>query len=112
MLDILLQLGACMNWLHPLWTMIQNVRNGPHHTFYVQYGQGWSGRECEKLLKRAGIQCWGRIVFHNEIMLTVRKPQAERGEKILVDAGVPLLNRLRPTGRFTAPGWMRLFRLS
>jgi hypothetical protein len=112
MLDTLLQIGACMDWISPIWAIIQDIRYGPNHTFLVAYGQGWSGRECDKLLKRAGIQSWGRMVVHNEIMLTVRKPQAARGEKILVDAGVPLLNRLRPTGRFTVPGWMRLFRLS
>jgi hypothetical protein len=77
--------------LDPLTAGLQDVLEGPNHTFFVPATSGWSGLEIERLLARYGVRIWGRQIVKGEIMLTVREPQARWAQYLLDRNGVPLV---------------------
>ena len=101
MLDRLLAFGAVFDWISPLWAYIQDVLNGPSHTFLVPHDAGWSGREIERLLRQHGVHVWGLMIVDGLIMFTVRQAQARWAQYLLQRAGVPiaygLLDETAPT---------------
>jgi hypothetical protein len=89
MFDRLLVVGTAFDWISPVAAIIQDVTNGPSHTFLIPYDCGYSGRDISKLLKRRGVDSWGHMVVNHTIMITVRRGQALWAQQLLDQAGIP-----------------------
>lgn len=103
MFNKLLEFGRSFDWISPLIAQIQNVANGPHRTFLISGGSGWSGRRIGRMLNQHGVQYWGMMIVEGELMLTVRQQQAGWTQYLLQREGIPLLNPL-PSGRVAEAG--------
>ena len=92
MLDDLLGLGSLFDWLTPLWSTVQDLAHGGGHTFTIEQdgGAGYTGRQVERILKRAGCKTWGlQLVWPGDALLvSVPKGQAWLGWQALTQAGV------------------------
>ncbi|MCB0174007.1 MAG: hypothetical protein KDJ97_26050 [Anaerolineae bacterium] len=93
-IDKLIEIGVNADWISPLLSMIQDVANGPHHDFLVDWNSGWSANEIKRLLENHGIKTWGVMVRHEIIMFTVRKKQAQWAQYVLQSHSVPILSGL------------------
>jgi len=98
MFERLLRTGASWDWITPVASLIQDWRHRKegHHTYLITYGQGWSGNQCRRILRRHGIQTWGAMVVNDTIMITVPLPHASYGQHLLDKAGVPVENEPLP----------------
>jgi len=85
----LLQLGTVFDWISPMCSIVQDVANGPSHTFMIPQDCGWTGSEIARLLQRRGIKTWGHMIVNGTIMITVRRPQAEFARYLMGQAGLP-----------------------
>jgi hypothetical protein len=90
MLDKMLEVGACFDWITPLVTVAQDLANGPGHTFLIPQECGWSGRDIAGLLRRRGVKSWGLMVVDHSLLVRVTLRQARWAEYILESAGIPL----------------------
>lgn len=101
MLDWFLEVASFFDWISPLMAGIQDLLNGPSHTFLVPEACGWSGRQIEQLLRAHGIRLWGKMVVHGSIMFTVPLTQARWAQHLLAREGIPIQNPLRGRARRT-----------
>jgi hypothetical protein len=92
----LLSAGATLDWISPLVAIIQDLVNGPHHDFYVDWNAGWSVNEIKRLLKRNGVRVWGAMLIDSMIVFTVRQAQAARTQDVLQQRGVPIVAGFLP----------------
>ena len=100
MIDKILGVGASLDWISPLASVLGDVVNGPSHTFLIPYDScPLSGREVEILLRRQGVKSWGHMVVSGTLMVSVRLSQARWAEHLLEDAGVPIENPAATSGR-------------
>jgi hypothetical protein len=90
MLSKFLEFGTVFDWISPLVAMMQDIANGPSHTFFIPENCGWSGREIEHLLRRHGVATWGLMIVDHLIMLTVREAQAHWAQYLLEREGIPI----------------------
>jgi len=90
MFDKLLEFGTTFDWISPLMAEIQDIANGPSHTFLIPEDCGWSGRAIERLLKDKGIKTWGLMIVDNMILVTVRQAQARWGQYLLDRERIPI----------------------
>jgi len=90
MLDTLLHLLASFDLISPVLAAIQNVINGPSHTFLIPEDCGWSGRRIEYLLNSYGVQPWGLMIINRMLRITVRQPQARWAQYLLEREGIPI----------------------
>jgi hypothetical protein len=104
MLDKVLEVGACFDWITPLITVVQDLANGPGHTFLIPNDCGWSGRDIEDLLRRRGVRSWGHMVVKHSLMLRVRQKQARWAQYLLERAGIPLEGGMVASSRAQAAG--------
>lgn len=92
MLDDLLGLGSLFDWLTPLWATVQDLAHGGGHTFTIEQDGGavYTGKQVERILKRAGCKTWGlQLVWPGDALLvSVPKGQAWLGWQALTKAGV------------------------
>lgn len=96
-IDKFFEIGVNADWISPLLSIIQDMANGPHHDFLVDWNSGWSANEIKRLLKKHGIKVWGVMVRHETIMFTVRKKQAQWAQYVLQKNGIPLMGGLLST---------------
>lgn len=101
MLQKLLDIGMTFDWITPVIAQIQDIANGPHRTFLISEGSGWSGHQVGRMLRDHGVKYWGMMIVEGKLMLTVRQQQAGWTQYLLQREGIPLLNPL-PSGRPTA----------
>jgi hypothetical protein len=90
MLDRILAIGSAFNWISPLIAGIKDITNGPSHTFLIYEECGWSVNEIVRLLRRHGIKTWGHMIVNNNIMITVRKAQAQWAQYLLERERIPI----------------------
>ena len=90
MLDSLLHLMASFDLIGPILAIIQNIANGPSHTFLIPENCGWSGRQIDDLLKGHGIKTWGLMIISRKIRITVRLAQARWAQYLLDREGIPV----------------------
>ena len=90
MLDRLLEFGTVFDWISPLIAEVQDVTNGPAHTFLIPEDCGWSGRAVERLLKDQGIKTWGLMIADHMILITVRQAQARWAQYLLDRERIPI----------------------
>jgi len=90
MLDKILELGTLFDWISPLVAAVQDVTNGPSHTFMMREDCGWSGREIANTLRRHGVKTWGHMIVNHSIMITVRRKQAQWAQYLLEREGIPI----------------------
>ena len=88
-LEKLLEMGTVFDWISPTLSIVQDVANGPSHTFMIPQDCGWTGHEIARLLQRRGIKTWGHMIVNGTIMITVRRPQAEFARYLMEQAGLP-----------------------
>ena len=110
MLNKLLEIGMSFDWITPVLAQVQNVANGPHRTFLVSGGSGWSGHRIERLLRDNGVRCWGMMIVSQKLMLTVRQEQAGWTQYLLQREGIPLLNPIASAHVATTNGGAALSR--
>lgn len=89
--DRAVEVLAATDVISPVLAAIQDVVNGPSHTFLIPYNCGWSGYEIASLLRSQGIETWGHMIVNRMIMITVRLPQARWAWGILAREGIPLI---------------------
>jgi len=87
MLDELLQLGACLDWISPLLAIAQNLANGPSETLMFPVTCGWTGSEIAKLLHQHGIKTWGHMVVNDYYMINIRQSQSRWAHYVLQRSG-------------------------
>ena len=90
MIDDLLHLMASFDLISPVLAVIQNVANGPSHTFLIPEDCGWSGRRIEHLLRSHGVKTWGLMIINRMLRITVRRPQARWAQYLLEREGIPI----------------------
>jgi hypothetical protein len=108
----LFQILSIFDWITPSKAIVDDVKHSievgsPLHawTFYLPYQKSvkkaWNGRDIEKLLKQNGIKSWGHMDYFNEYLFRVDLDDAQKAERILTKAGVPLKDSCRgaPKGR-------------
>ena len=78
------------DWISPLIAEIQDIANGPSHTFLIDENITWSGREIARMLERHGVKSWGHMIVDGYIMITVRQPQAGWAAYLLEREGLPV----------------------
>jgi len=89
-----LELLGYFDWISPLVAMLQTIKHGRGHAFYVGLDSGWTGAQCDRILKDAGITVYGRCIAKGDAFFQVPTAQAEWAEYLLLRAGVPLKYRL------------------
>ena len=95
MIDTILGIGASLDWISPLASVLGDLMNGPSHTFLIPYAASpLSGREVSWLLGKRGVKSWGHMVVSGTLMVSVRLGQARWAQHILEQEGVPIENPL------------------
>ena len=97
MIDKLLDIGAGADWMGPLYTLIRGgLSDG--YTFGIEYaGCPVTGRDIQLELKRRGIKSWGLMVAEGLLMLSVKKQDAPKAQRIMQGMGVSIENPVAPT---------------
>jgi len=90
MLDSLLHLMASFDLIGPTLAIVQNIANGPSHTFLIPENCGWSGRQIEHMLRSHGIKTWGLMIIDRKLRITVRLAQARWAQYLLDREGIPV----------------------
>ena len=90
MYDNLLHLIASFDLISPVMATIQNVANGPSHTFLIPENCGWSGRKIEHLLRSHGVKTWGLMIINRLLRITVRLEQSRWAQYLLEREGIPI----------------------
>lgn len=96
MLDDILHLLASFDLISPICAILQNIANGPSHTFLIPEDCGWSGYQIDNLLKSYGIKTWGLMIVNRLIMVSVRLPQARWAQYLLRREKIPIANGAVP----------------
>jgi len=95
MIDTILGIGASLDWISPLASVLGDFLNGPSHTFLIPYAASpLSGREVSWLLGKRGVKSWGHMVVSGTLMVSVRLGQARWAQRLLEQEGVPIENPL------------------
>ena len=89
--DDLLSIGSQLDWISPLWAIIQDFTNGPYCRFYVDRNAGFSVDNITAILKRGGVKYWGDMIADGMIIVTVPEAQADYALYLLQQVGVPVL---------------------
>ncbi len=105
----LIDIGASFDWIGPIWAIVQDLAHGPHYTFLIPDDCGWSGRDVAKLLRKRGIETWGHMVVNGSIMLTVKRGQIQRAQRLFRRAGIPTENAPPQRQRQDEPPWWSPF---
>lgn len=93
MIDRVLEVGACFDWLSPLAAILGDLAHGGGYTFLVDIGASpYTGREIEIMLRRRGVSTWGAMIVDGTLMMSVKQSQARYAAHLLESAGVPLEN--------------------
>ena len=87
-LDALFDLGTMFDWISPTKAMVQDLANGPNHTFMIPQNCGWTGGEIAALLQRAGVKTWGHMIINGYIMITVRESDYWLASCLLDEVGL------------------------
>ena len=85
-----LEFLSTFDWISPLIALTETAIHGHGWTFYVDLDSGWTGAQCERLLRRKGVKVYGRCVAKGDAFFQVPKKQAEYAEYLLLQAGAPL----------------------
>ena len=103
-IDTILGIGASLDWITPLASVLGDLMHGGGHRFLIPYGQcPLSGVEVERLLRRRGVRTWGAMVVSGTLMINVPLHQADRALRVLDAAGVPVESRETPILNRRAP---------
>lgn len=93
LIDTVLKIGATFDWISPTLSVVQDVLNGPSHTFLItRAGCPLSGREINLMLSRRGIASWGYMVVDDTLMVSVCEADARQAEAALRNHKVPIQN--------------------
>lgn len=90
MLEKILEVGTIFDWISPVLAGVQDLLNGPSHTFFVPEDCYWSGQEVANLLRNHGIKTWGHMTVNRMRMITVRQAQAPWAQYLLDREGIPI----------------------
>jgi hypothetical protein len=90
MLDKILEFGTVFDWISPLIAEVQDIVNGPSHTFFIPENCNWSGGEIASLLRSHGVRTWGHMTVNRTRMITVRQAQARWAQYLLEREGIPI----------------------
>jgi hypothetical protein len=94
MLDKILDFASAFDWISPALAAIQDIKNGPNHTFFIPDDCGWSSKGIARLLKRNGVKTWGHMIVNHEIMITLSQQQAQWAQYLLEREGIPIQHGL------------------
>jgi hypothetical protein len=81
---------SCFDWISPAIAVAETIANGPGHTFYVGLDSGFTGAQCESILKAKGVKVYGRCIANGDAFFQVGVRQAAWAEYLLLQAGAPL----------------------
>jgi hypothetical protein len=90
MLRRIAEVGSAFDWISPVLSVVQDVANGPSHTFLIPDDSGWSGHEIARHLRDHGVKCWGLMIVSGTLMVSVRAAQAGWAQYLLDRAGIPI----------------------
>jgi hypothetical protein len=91
MIDRILEVGSCFDWISPVYAMAQDLAHHGGHSLVMDCS-GWAPTEIERVLRRAGIETWGLMADRAEVYLSCPKEQAARATYILQRAGIEILS--------------------
>jgi hypothetical protein len=92
MLKHLVHAANSLDWITPLAAEIQDLVQGPAHTFLIAEGGGLSATEIQAHLEHYGIKVWGLMYDGDTLMLSVPQEKAEWADYLLQKLGLQLLN--------------------
>ncbi len=104
MWDRILEIGSIFDWISPVMAFLEDLVNGPSHTFLVPMPCHRSGVEMSRLLKGYGIRAWGLMIVNGKLMLTVRKAQARWAQYLLEREGIRIQHPFVPSHQSLPPG--------
>lgn len=85
----LLEVLTIFDWISPTAAIIQDVARGGGETFLIPQTCGFTGKEIERVLRRAGCQTWGLMAINRTFTISVPKSQAELARRALIQHGIP-----------------------
>ena len=108
---------ARLDWFERVDELAREIGGQRSWRFAVSRHCGWSGHQMEKMLKRYGVEIWGRNFDRSQLFFRVRLEQANWAEYLLWRHGIPVLgepfnpqNRaareLGPLGKRQRRGWL------
>ena len=93
LLDTILGAISFFDLITPIAGLTQNLVRGSSFTFRIPHRAGWGIYSVERILKEAGCDpVWGKQIFMDTMMLTVKEEDAQRGYWALRNADVPMEN--------------------
>lgn len=102
-MGVLLDLLARLDWLERADELARSLLGVRSWRFCVPRRCGWSGYEIECLLRRHGVQVWGRGFSTEHLFFRVKWQQANWAEYLLWQHAIPVLSRpFNPRNRLYA----------
>jgi hypothetical protein len=93
MMTILLELLAHLDWFERVDEFAKMLRGVRSWRFSVPRSGGWSGHRIEQMLRRYGIEIWGRNFNRSHLFFRVKLQQANWAEYLLWRNGIPVHSR-------------------
>jgi hypothetical protein len=81
-----------LDWITPLAAEIQDLVQGPTHTFLIADSGSLSAAEIQAHLEHYGIKVWGLMYDGDTLLLSVPQDKAEWADYLLQKLGLQLLN--------------------
>jgi hypothetical protein len=88
MFDKLSAAGSALDWITPLLTFFQDLRNRPSIGYSVPVDCGWSAYAISDLLHDYGVKIWGLAIVKETIIFRVRVPQAAYAQYLFERNGI------------------------
>jgi len=78
------------DWISPLIALGETAVYGRGWAFFLGLDSGWTGAQCEKILKSKGVKVYGKCIAKGDAFFQVPTEQAEWAEYLLLREGAPL----------------------
>ncbi len=91
--DKILEVGASFDWISPVLMFLDELFNGPFHTFLISYEAcPMSAKNIKKELKRYNIRVGIMMIVSKTIMIPVKLGQAHFAQQLMNGWGIPIEN--------------------
>ncbi len=87
LLDRVIDAGASLDWVGPLWTFAQDLRHAPSTGFSVSVESGWSAYALQDVLNGYAIPHWGWAIYGDVMVFRTEAVDGDDVYAILVGLG-------------------------
>ncbi len=86
--DHVIDAGASLDWIGPLWSLVQDARHAPSVGFTVSANTCWSAYALQDVLNSNQIDHWGWAIYDQSIVFRVERQDATDVRSILAELGL------------------------